>query len=115
MARLPATAKSAYRTARASAESKGDMIGMHSWFGQWRRYLAYPGRAMLELDMTKLLMQSRAEARNEAQAKQVKRGNLTEAKMLLSGIRYRRINNPELLEMVEKAEQDVERELAQLK
>lgn len=115
LARLPVNARMGYRTARSTAESKGEMIGLRSWFGQWRRYLADPMRAMLELDMATLLLQSKASYPNESAAKSAKRGNANEARMLITGILSRRINNPELSEMVEKVRQDVERELSQLK
>lgn len=115
MPRLPASAKVAYRMAHSAAESRGDMIGMRSWFSQWRRYLADPMRAVMEVDMAKLLIQSKASYPNEAAAKAAKRGDANEAKMLLSGIISRRINNAELSEMVDKVRQDVDRELEQLK
>lgn len=115
LARLPATAKYPYRTAHSVAESKGDMMGMRSWFSQWRRYLVDPARALLELDMAKLLVQGKGDYHSESLAKAAKRANLNEAKMLISGIRFRRINNAELSEMLVKVEQDVDRELGQLK
>ncbi|MBI5819326.1 MAG: hypothetical protein HZA88_10090 [Verrucomicrobia bacterium] len=115
MANLPVNARVAYRTARSTAESKGDMIGLRSWFGQWRRYLADPMRAVLELDMASLLIQSKASYPTESAAKAAKRGNANEAGMLISGIVSRRINNAELSEMVAKVRQDVDRELEQTK
>ncbi|MBI5685672.1 MAG: hypothetical protein HZC54_11380 [Verrucomicrobia bacterium] len=115
LARLPVNARMSYRTARAAAESRGDMIGLRSWFGQWRRYLADPMRALLELDMATLLLQSKASYPNESAAKAAKRGNANEARMMITGILSRRINNAELSEMVGKVKQDVDRELEQLK
>lgn len=115
MARLPVQARTSYRMAHSLAESRGDMIGMRSWFVQWRRYLADPMRAMLELDMAKLLIQSKASYPNEAAAKSARRGNANEARMLVNGIISRRVNNAELAELVEKAKQDVDRELEQVK
>ena len=115
LSRLPVNARMGYRTARAAAESRGDMMGMRSWFSQWRRYLADPMRAVLEVDMAKLLIQSKASYPNEAAAKAAQRGNANEARMLISGIMSRRINNAELSEMVDKVRQDVDRELEQAK
>jgi hypothetical protein len=115
LARLPVNARMGYRAARSAAESKGEMIGLRSWFGQWRRYLADPMRAVLELDMATLLIQSKASYPNESAAKAAKRGNANEAKMLIGGIISRRINNAELSEMVAKVGQDVDRELEQIK
>ena len=114
VAQLPANAKSAYVQARAAADGKGDMMGMRSWLSMWRRYVPDPTRALVELDMAKLLQQNKGESRNEAQAKSVHRSNLTEAKMLTRGIRAR-IRNPELLELVDKADQEIDRDLSQLK
>jgi hypothetical protein len=91
------------------------MIGLRSWFVQWRRYLADPIRAVLELDMAHLLIQSKTTYPNEAAAKSAKRSNANEARMLITGILSRRINNPELSEMVAKVKQDVDRELEQNK
>jgi len=65
--------------------------------------------------MASLLLQSKASYANESAAKAAKRGNANEAKMLISGIVSRRINNAELSEMVEKVRQDVDRELEQTK
>ena len=115
LARLPVNARMSYRTARAAAESKGEMIGLRSWFVQWRRYLADPVRALLELDMANLLLQSKASYPNELAAKAAKRGNANEARMLVGGILSRRINSPELSEMIAKVKQDVDRELEQNK
>ncbi len=115
VARLPVTARSAYKAARSSAETRGDMLGMRSWLSIWRRYLADPAKALIELDMARLLVQNKGEFRSDALAKVAKRENLTEARMLIGGIRSRRINSAELSDMVDKAAQDIDRELAQLK
>ena len=72
-------------------------------------------RAVLELDMASLLIQSKASYPTESAAKAAKRGNANEAGMLISGIVSRRINNAELSEMVAKVRQDVDRELEQTK
>ena len=58
---------------------------------------------------------SAAQQKNQAQAKSGRRGNLTEAKMLTRGVRIRYANNPEMIEMVDKTDQDIDKELAQLK
>ena len=108
--------RSSYRQARASADTQGEMIGMRSWLGIWRRRLADPALALIELDMAKLLLQNKGDQqKNQAQAKSGRRGNLTEAKMLTRGVRIRYANNPEMIEMVDKADLDIDKELAQLK
>jgi len=115
VAQLPANARSAYKLAHATADSKGDMMGMRSWLSMWRRYLTDPTRALIELDMAKMLVQNKGETRNEAMAKAAKRASLTEAKMLTRGVRARNANNAELLELVDKMDQDIDRDLSQVK
>jgi hypothetical protein len=114
VARLPVNARSSYKQAHAAADAKGDMMGMRSWLSIWRRYLADPTRALVELDMAKMLLQNKGENRNEAMAKAAKRANLTEAKMLTRGVRTR-TNNPELLELVDKADEEIDRDMSQTK
>ena len=114
IAQLPVNARASYLQARGSAESKGDMMGMRAWLRMWRRYVPDPTMAMIDLDVAKLLQQNKGDNRNEAMAKANHRSNLSEAKMMTRGIRTR-TRNPELLEMADKLDQEIDRELSQLK
>jgi hypothetical protein len=112
---LPANSRSTYLAARANADARGDMLGMRSWLSMWRRYVGDPTRALVELDMAKLLLQNKGQSKNEAEAKSIHRSNVTEAKMLTRSVRARYAANPEMMELVDKTDQDVDRELSQLK
>ncbi|MBI5395299.1 MAG: hypothetical protein HZA91_08400 [Verrucomicrobia bacterium] len=111
---LPPMAQQTYLSARAAAEQAQDLLPLRSWMSLWRNQLRDPSRTLLELDVVKLLTQMRPGGQQKTGERAAREGWLREGKGMIQAIRIRRVSDPALLEAVAKAEQEVDRALANL-
>lgn len=116
MALLPFQAQGPYLTARETAEKTSDMLPLRSWLSLWRNQLRDPTRAMVELDVVKLLTQMRPSTGSQRSGgdRVAREGLLREAKGMLQAIRVRRVQDSGIPELVGKAEEEVDKMLASL-
>jgi len=113
---LPFQAQGTYLAARDTAEKTSDMLPMRSWLSLWRNQLRDPVRAMVELDVVKLLTQMRPSTGSSRTGgdRVAREGLLREAKGMIQAIRVRRVSDSGIPELLGKAEEEVDRMLASL-
>ena len=110
---LPPQAQASYLSAHDKAEKEGDMMPLRSWLTLWLNQMRDPNRTLLELDLVKLLIRAQPPKQGPA-ARSFKEGCLRDAKARLQAMRVRRIEDPQLLEMISKAEEEINRGLSSL-
>lgn len=113
---LPFNAQGTYMTARETAEKGNDLLPMRSWLSLWRNQLRDPTRAMVELDVVKLLTQMRPATGSQRSGgdRVAREGLLREAKGILQAIRVRRVSDSGIPELVAKADEEVDKALVSL-
>ncbi len=111
---LPGQAQASYLDAHDKAEKENDMMPLRSWMTLWLNQMRDPNRTLLELDLIKLLMRAQPQKQGAA-ARSFEEMNLRDAKGRMLAMRTRRIDDPRLLEMINEADQEIDRGLADLR
>jgi hypothetical protein len=113
---LPMQSQAGYLTARETAEKSNDMMPLRAWLSVWRNQVRDPTRAMLELDIVKLLTQMRPSTGQQRSGgdRVARESLLREAKGMLQAIQVRRVSDSGIPELTAKANEDVDKALAGL-
>jgi hypothetical protein len=117
---LPLQAQGDYLRARARAEKAREMMPLHTWLSMWRNspQLRDPYKTLIELDIVKLLTQMQpppSSSRQPAGQRSVREGYLREAQGMIMAIQNRRVSDPALVELISKAEADIDNTLQTLR
>ena len=115
VAELPEQGQVNFINARNAYNAGSGIMPMRSWLSIWRNQVREPKRTLLELDFIKLLLQNHEQYVNSQVEKAAKQQNVREAKMMIQSIRLRGVNDQEVMDMVNKQEDQVDEQMKTFK